>query len=536
MANIKKITLDYSETAITVYAIIRREADSFRLNDADGAFATNPADPYVTLIEDTIIKGRYELSESRSVWSDGRYTVAIYKQAGGSPSPVSDTIIGTGEMGIAGDTETTPLADKTVDLVWDEVLTGATHNIATSAGRRLRQLGAQSIGAGVSQGYEAGTTNTIKLDAGDTAPTRLYDECLLVIDGGTALGEGHHILSYDSITKIAVLDDNWITFPDGTSSYQIYASSGFDATTGRASGGSISTIILNNDAVALDDYYNDQIVYIPSGTGKGQSRKILDYVGATKTATVTPNWIVAPDANSAYMVYPEGAVALESSAQQILTETQSHPTLTEIEATTILAKEATLTNATYGLSALNVDLDTLLTRLSALRAGYLDNLSSGAVALESTLTAIKGTGWTTETLVVLAAFVDTLETVCNDVKITTDKFAFTGGGPYDVKATLDGETVVLASATHTGAVIPTVTTVTNDVGITQAGADKMWAKAIEGLTAEEIMRITLAALAGKRQGLGTAEEKYMAQNGVTPRITFSPDAQGNGVPTLNGAP
>jgi len=32
------------------------------------------------------------------------------------------------------------------------------------------------------------------------------------------------------------------------------------------------------------------------------------------------------------------------------------------------------------------------------RAGYLDNLSAGAVALEATLTAIKGAGWTTETL------------------------------------------------------------------------------------------------------------------------------------------
>jgi len=44
-------------------------------------------------------------------------------------------------------------------------------------------------------------------------------------------------------------------------------------------------------------------------------------------------------------------------------------------------------------------LDTLHdTRLSAARAGYLDNLSAGAVALEATLTAMKGAGWTTETL------------------------------------------------------------------------------------------------------------------------------------------
>ena len=88
-----------------VYAIVRREADAYRLNDADGAFASAPADSYIPLTEDTVIIGRYQLSESRTVWNDGRYTVAIYEQAGGSPSPVNDAIIGSGEMYIVSDAE-----------------------------------------------------------------------------------------------------------------------------------------------------------------------------------------------------------------------------------------------------------------------------------------------------------------------------------------------------------------------------------------------------------------------------------------------
>ena len=48
--------------------------------------------------------------------------------------------------------------------------------------------------------------------------------------------------------------------------------------------------------------------------------------------------------------------------------------------------------------------DDLETRLTAARAGYLDNLSAGAVALEDTLTAIKGAGWTTETLKVIHSY------------------------------------------------------------------------------------------------------------------------------------
>ncbi len=55
--------------------------------------------------------------------------------------------------------------------------------------------------------------------------------------------------------------------------------------------------------------------------------------------------------------------AVKGDTAATLTESQSHPTLAEIEATTVLAKEATLANATYGLSALNTDLDTVLARV-----------------------------------------------------------------------------------------------------------------------------------------------------------------------------
>ncbi|MCK5603135.1 hypothetical protein KAR91_14725 [Candidatus Pacearchaeota archaeon] len=105
MANIKRITADWNVTGLTVYCIVRREADNYRLNDADGDFAAAPADPYNELTEDTVIKGRYELDESRVAWDDGQYTVSVYNQAGGSPAPASDTIIATGEIIIKSDLE-----------------------------------------------------------------------------------------------------------------------------------------------------------------------------------------------------------------------------------------------------------------------------------------------------------------------------------------------------------------------------------------------------------------------------------------------
>lgn len=51
---------------------------------------------------------------------------------------------------------------------------------------------------------------------------------------------------------------------------------------------------------------------------------------------------------------------------------------------------AILKDGTYGLSAIETLVDELETRLTATRAGYLDNLSGGAVALASALTTLQG--------------------------------------------------------------------------------------------------------------------------------------------------
>lgn len=71
--------------------------------------------------------------------------------------------------------------------------------------------------------------------------------------------------------------------------------------------------------------------------------------------------------------------------------------------------------------------------------------------------------------------------------------------------------------------------------VTASTPEEIWSHVIEGLSAEEMMRVMLAALAGKREGLGTETEHYMAQDGVTPRITLTPDANGNGTPILDGS-
>lgn len=68
----------------------------------------------------------------------------------------------------------------------------------------------------------------------------------------------------------------------------------------NAAAGATGTITLDSAADPRDDYYNGSRIIIVSGTGAGQIRKITDYVGSTKVATVDSSWGVTPDTTSVF--------------------------------------------------------------------------------------------------------------------------------------------------------------------------------------------------------------------------------------------
>jgi hypothetical protein len=53
-----------------------------------------------------------------------------------------------------------------------------------------------------------------------------------------------------------------------------------------------------------DDFYSGSSVYIKSGTGSGQLRRITDYVGETKTLTVNSAFTTTPDQTSTAIISP----------------------------------------------------------------------------------------------------------------------------------------------------------------------------------------------------------------------------------------
>lgn len=257
-----------------------------------------------------------------------------------------------------------------VDANWDEVLTGATHNIATSAGRRLRELASSVIYTGT---VASSTGNTVVLDSGASSADGAYDPALILITSGTGVGQTRLILQYTGATRTAVIDRDWKVNPALNDEFAIIADAGREhVNEGLAQTGSTaSTIKLNALASSEDDAYIGQRVFIRSGTGQDQARRVASYNGTTKVATMTRDWDVTPDATSAYVILPTGAITDTDIANavptvvQIRSEMDSNSTkLADIltdTGTTIPAQITALNNLSAAqvnaevVDALNVD-------------------------------------------------------------------------------------------------------------------------------------------------------------------------------------
>lgn len=230
--------------------------------------------------------------------------------------------------------------DAIADATWDEILTGATHNIATSAGRRLRQVEAISVlSSGVAQDGGAGS---ITLAAGESAVEDFYNHAIIVITAGTGIGQARAVHAYDGGTKVATIVPNWETNPAVASEYLILADT--EKHVYEVHANAINAASIATDAIDADALADSALAEIKTQCDSA----LTDYDGPTEAEMDTAHALLA-------------TVAISSEAR-----------LAELDAANIPA-----------------DIDTLLTRLSAARAGYLDNISVGAVALAAVCTEVR---------------------------------------------------------------------------------------------------------------------------------------------------
>lgn len=217
--------------------------------------------------------------------------------------------------------------DQIADDVWDEALSG--HVAAGSAGASL-----YIIRSGTAQ---AGSTTSITLDASASASDDFYNNQRIYIVSGTGAGQGSYITDYTGSSKVANIQDTWVTAPSSDSVFVILPAGGIpgasapsastvaaavwnEAMSGHVSEGSFGSMLQSahegtaqagtSTSITLDatgssstnDFYNYQIIAIVSGTGAGQSRQITDYNGSTKVATVDPGWTTTPSTDSNYVI------------------------------------------------------------------------------------------------------------------------------------------------------------------------------------------------------------------------------------------
>lgn len=404
-------------------------------------------------------------------------------------------------------------ADAGVEIaaaVWDRVLTGATHNITNSAGRRLRLLDATDITSGTAT---AGTSNSITLDGTASATAEIYDENLIVITGGTGAGQTRVIVEY-STGRVATVNRIWEVTPDATSEYSVVAGAQPDiADHGLAVGGGATTITLASTASATDDVYIGSQVYLSTSTGSGQTRLITDYVGATRVATVSPAWVVNPTSASVYKIIPVGRVIVDSGT---ITTATNVTTVNGLAANVITAAAtasdfgtevgtavwATAARTLTSLSGLTLDTVTTLTNLPAITANWLTAAGTAADFTTEIQTGLA----TAAALATVAGYIDT------EVAALVTA----------VDALPTNAELATALAAADDAVLAAIAALNN-----LSAAQVLAAGDVDGYSLEQSLKLCLAALAGKVSGAATTTVAIRAADDSKARITATVTADGD---------
>ena len=345
------IKMDYMVLAQAAYISLVTAKDTGFIDVDVKAISTDTtaADTLETML-DGMTTGAVETSGSNSSTqvqtdlaetTDNHYDVMTILFTSGAEAGQSRLITGyTGSSGTVswnaaltgtpadGSTFIILAAGTTADAVWDEILTGSSHNISTSAGKRLRQIEeafvhASGVIATVTDGH------TFTLDAGAVATADYYIGDRLQLIEGTGAGQSRLIVAYTS-EKVVTLDSNFITNPDTSTLYEINAADvhvslsdadqaqGFVATYTNT-----TTITLDTAAVATTDYYLGSLIVFTHGTGAGQVREITGYTSG-RVVTMSPALATALDTTTVWHV--QAAVSAAVIVDEWELQSQADPT------------------------------------------------------------------------------------------------------------------------------------------------------------------------------------------------------------------
>lgn len=145
---------------------------------------------------------------------------------------------------------------------------------------------------------EASTFNTVTLSAATAVAADGYYTSAVLVHVGPEGSQTRVVTVYTGATRVAEVGLRWETLPLPTDLYFIAGESG------TAAAATSNEVTLDANAEGTDDFYNDMYIEIYEGPGAGQIRRIADYDGATRIATVAPSWYDGdPAAGSLYTIF-----------------------------------------------------------------------------------------------------------------------------------------------------------------------------------------------------------------------------------------
>jgi hypothetical protein len=165
-----------------------------------------------------------------------------------------------------------------VDLIWDEPLTGATHNVATSSGKRLRQTTAfQQIDSTV---IDASATTTTFITGLTSSVDDFYNDSMLVFTDGALAGQVRAIYDYVGATKTIILEEALTSAPVNGVAFAIVSLHIHPVS-------QIQSGLATASALATQAAKINKIEAATSGTVTGAGTSTEVFVGPSATLTIT---------------------------------------------------------------------------------------------------------------------------------------------------------------------------------------------------------------------------------------------------------
>jgi hypothetical protein len=244
-----------------------------------------------------------------------------------------------------------------VDLIWDEPLTGATHNVATSSGKRLRQATAfQQIDSTV---IDASASTTTFVTGLTSAVDDFYNDSMLVFTDGALAGQVRSIVDYVGATKTIILEEALTSAPvNGVAftivSLHIHPVSQIQSGLATASALAAAKTILDkvDTGLVVDgavyQFTANMLELGPSGGG-GSSVNVLPATGivADRSAGVTLTPVVGETISQSITMYrTDGTTAVNVSGKTLAIVFE---TLSGVDVATVASGNITISGASSNI-------------------------------------------------------------------------------------------------------------------------------------------------------------------------------------------